>query len=588
MYSDVRLVIWDLDETFWDGTLCEGGITYNSTHHNIIKILCERGIMSSICSRNDLVPVETILREKGIWDYFIFPSIDWTSKADRVARIIATAQLRPETVLFVDDNPGNRGQVKAAIPGIQIADRPDIAGFLDDPGFRGKSDPDLTRLKQYKVLEERQSALTATGGDDTAFLRQSGIVVDIIYDVEQHIDRAVELVNRTNQLNFTKRRLSDDPAAARAELLEDISLHHAKAGLVSVRDRYGDYGICGFFLVHGLGVYEYTTTVHFAFSCRCLGMGVEQWVYDLIGRPEIKIVGDVASSLDGRVDWINTGDGAVADGVTAPHRFREIRLRGGCELEVLTYYFRSRAENCLAELVTPLGSFNRATHSSAVLARGLLGLSDEHRRALKNLKMDPAYFETQLFTSCKDGTVLVYSPSTDTELAVYRHKKSGLEMPIFTRYSLNEDNPNRTRKEIEEFDRIRNIAKMHYQRLPQDDFGCYLSWYRTIVEHAPKNALLIIVLPNYLQNKNGVPELLTRQATLNELFKMVGKDLPNIRFVETTSLLEAIDDVKESFHLHFRRAVYHRLYETIERLHDEWLETIYGAKPRLTSATAAA
>ncbi|MFX8828812.1 hypothetical protein ABTM52_19525, partial [Acinetobacter baumannii] len=91
--------------------------------------------------------------------------------------------------LFVDDNPGNRAQVKAAIPDIQIADRPDIAGFLDDPGFRGKSDPELTRLKQYKVLEERQSALSAAGGNDTGFLRQSGIVVDIIYDVEQHIDR---------------------------------------------------------------------------------------------------------------------------------------------------------------------------------------------------------------------------------------------------------------------------------------------------------------------------------------------------------------------------------------------------------------
>lgn len=588
MYSDVRLVIWDLDETFWDGTLCEGGIDYNQSHHNIIQILCRRGIMSSICSRNDFAPVEAILREKGIWDFFIFPSIDWTSKADRVARIIAQAQLRPETVLFVDDNPGNRAQVKAAIPEIQIADRPDIAGFLDDPGFRGKSDPDLTRLKQYKVLEARQSALSAAEGDDTAFLRQSGIVVDIIYDVEQHIDRAVELVNRTNQLNFTKRRLSDDPAVARAELLAEISEHHAKAGLVSVRDRYGDYGICGFFLVHGLGVYEYTTTVHFAFSCRCLGMGVEQWVYDLIGRPDIEIVGDVASSLDRYVDWINTGDSGLSTGETALHRFKEIRLRGGCELEVLAYYFRSRAETCLAELVTPLGSFNRATHSSAVLARGLLGLSDEHRRALKNLKMDPAYFETQLFTSCKDGTVLVYSPSTDTELAVYHHKKSGLEMPIFTRYSLNEDNQNRTKKEIEEFDRIRNIAKMHYTRLSQDDFSCYLSWYRTIVDYAPKNALLIIVLPNYLRNKNGAPELLTRQATLNELFKTVGRDQSNIRFIETTSLLETIDDVKESFHLHFRRAVYHRLYETIERLHDEWIEATEALRPNRTLAGAAA
>ncbi|MFX9061593.1 hypothetical protein ABTN34_17290, partial [Acinetobacter baumannii] len=63
MYSDVRLVIWDLDETFWDGTLCEGGIEYNQFHHDIIQILCRRGIMSSICSRNDFAPVEALLRD---------------------------------------------------------------------------------------------------------------------------------------------------------------------------------------------------------------------------------------------------------------------------------------------------------------------------------------------------------------------------------------------------------------------------------------------------------------------------------------------------------------------------------------------
>lgn len=588
MYCDVRLVIWDLDETFWDGTLCEGGITYHSGHHDIVIALCHRGIMSSICSRNDFAPVEEILREKGIWDYFIFPSIDWTSKADRVAKIIAETQLRPETVLFVDDNPGNRAQVKAAIPAIQIADRPDIAGFLDDPGFKGKPDRELTRLRHYKVLEERQSALSASGGDDTAFLRQSGIVVDIIYDVEQHIDRAVELVNRTNQLNFTKRRLPDDPAAARAELLEDISQHHAKAGLVSVRDRYGDYGICGFFLVHGLGVYEYTKTIHFAFSCRCLGMGVEQWVYDLIGRPEIEIVGEVASRLDSPVDWINTGRGSQNAAATAKPKFREIRLRGGCELEVLAYYFRSRAERCTAELVTPIGSFNRPTHSSAVLARALQGLSTDHLRALKILKMDPAYFDTTFFEPCDEGTVLVYSPSTDTELSVYRHKKSGLEMPIFTRYSLNEDSPTRTRGDAEEFDRIAHIVKMHYVKISQEDLPCYLSWYRTIVDRAPKNALLIVVLPNYLRNNSGTPELLTHQATFNELFKVAGKDHPNIRFIETTNLLQSIDDVKETFHLHFRRAVYHRIYETIERLYDEWMGGRDGASSRPTSLNSAA
>jgi predicted enzyme involved in methoxymalonyl-ACP biosynthesis len=72
----VRLVVWDLDETFWRGTLSEGGIRdYVSEHHDTVIELARRGIISSICSKNDHAAVETILREHGLWDYFILPSI---------------------------------------------------------------------------------------------------------------------------------------------------------------------------------------------------------------------------------------------------------------------------------------------------------------------------------------------------------------------------------------------------------------------------------------------------------------------------------------------------------------------------------
>ncbi len=41
-------------------------------------------------------------------------------------------------------------------------------------------------------------------------------------------------------------------------------------------------------------------------------MGVEQWLYDHLRRPPIDVVGEVASSLDGSVDWI-TRDDALFD-----------------------------------------------------------------------------------------------------------------------------------------------------------------------------------------------------------------------------------------------------------------------------------
>ena len=43
MAEAVRLVVWDLDNTFWDGTLSEGGITYSSANHDIVIELAKRG-----------------------------------------------------------------------------------------------------------------------------------------------------------------------------------------------------------------------------------------------------------------------------------------------------------------------------------------------------------------------------------------------------------------------------------------------------------------------------------------------------------------------------------------------------------------
>ena len=336
----IRLVIWDLDETFWRGTLSEGGIAeYVEAHHRIVVDLAARGIMSSICSRNGFDEVRDILVEKGLWDYFIFPSIDWSAKPARVRGIIDATQLRPETILFIDDNPSNRAAVLAGIPGIRVAAETFIADIPDHPLFRGKGDEGLTRLKQYKLLEKR-SAEQAQAADPREFLRASGIRVEIEADLAPHFERIVELINRTNQLNFTKKRLSDDTPTAIAQLKAWIESQRpwVRAAVLRVRDNYGDYGYCGF----------YAQTVdrleYFCFSCRILGFGVESWLYKMLGRPPIEIEGEVLVDLNSApvVDWIavdKLGDEAPV-GPRAGDEGLALSLRGRCELGLLSQYFR--------------------------------------------------------------------------------------------------------------------------------------------------------------------------------------------------------------------------------------------------------
>ena len=170
-----------------------------------------------------------------------------------------------------------------------MANQAIIGDLCRDVRCAGKPDPDLSRLRQYRLLERRQREEAATGSDAQAFLRESGITVTLEHDIEAHLDRAIELINRTNQLNFTKARLPEAPDDARAALRALLADHTIQAGLVHVRDHYGDHGLCGIYVVRHhrrLG----RALLHFAFSCRILGMGVESWLYRRLSRPSLTVV----------------------------------------------------------------------------------------------------------------------------------------------------------------------------------------------------------------------------------------------------------------------------------------------------------
>ena len=73
------------------------------------------------------------------------------------------------------------------------------------------------------------------------FLRQSKIEVKIVYDCTSEINRIEELINRTNQLNYTKIRISKD------EISLLLNNPNYECALIHAKDKYGDYGYVGFY-----------------------------------------------------------------------------------------------------------------------------------------------------------------------------------------------------------------------------------------------------------------------------------------------------------------------------------------------------
>lgn len=293
-FEKIKLVIWDLDDTFWEGTLSEGDVVVPESNVRLIKDLTDIGIVNSICSKNDSDPVDDKLKELGLDEYFVFASVNWESKGSRVKQLIQDMQLRPANVLFLDDNHLNREEVKFFCPDIMVGGPEDIDTLILDVSKAEKKDLSHKRLKQYRVLETKQDEKKSFVSNED-FLYSSNIKLNIHNDCENEVSRIHDLILRSNQLNFTKLRSSVD------ELKEIMTDSTVTCGYVDVSDKFGDYGIVGFYALKN------NELIHFVFSCRTLGMGIEQYVYNYLGRPQLNVVGDVISDLSSTElpGWIN-------------------------------------------------------------------------------------------------------------------------------------------------------------------------------------------------------------------------------------------------------------------------------------------
>ncbi len=223
----VKLVIWDLDDTFWKGTLSEGAIEYIQQNHETVIALARRGIMSAICSKNNYDDVRQLPVQQGIWDYFVFPKIAWQPKGAMVAELIADMHLRPENVLFIDDKSLNLNEALFYCPGIQTSSPEILAGLLSLDVCAGRPDLDLSRLKQYKMLEKKHADRVSAQCGNDEFLRGCRITVQLCHNCSAEIDRILELINRTNQLNYTKHWLT---LSELEDLVHDAAWKQALSG----------------------------------------------------------------------------------------------------------------------------------------------------------------------------------------------------------------------------------------------------------------------------------------------------------------------------------------------------------------------
>ncbi|OED38042.1 hypothetical protein AB833_21290 [Chromatiales bacterium (ex Bugula neritina AB1)] len=267
--APAKCVVFDLDNTLWDGVLVEGDVTLKPGVQALFKELDKRGILISVASKNNEQEALERLTTFGLAEYITYPVINWNLKSENIKRLADKISIGTDSLVFIDDSPFEREEVASAVAGIEVLLETKLDTLLEHPRLQGSGTAESgNRRIMYQQQKQRSEAAIEFGEDYLAFLKACDIVVSIGLIQESHTNRVTELLQRTNQLNFSGTKYPED---AVTRLLEDST---TEKHVIHCRDKYGEYGLVGFAITRREE--DKIVVQDFMLSCRVQGKLIEK------------------------------------------------------------------------------------------------------------------------------------------------------------------------------------------------------------------------------------------------------------------------------------------------------------------------
>ncbi len=570
-YEKIKLIIWDLDDTLWQGTLSETDVVMPESNIALLRMLADHGIVNSISSKNDETAAINKLKEYGVDELFVFNSINWDEKGSQIAEKIGTMGLRAENVLFIDDNPRNLKEAEFGNKDLMTAG-PDILPYLFCH-YSGIKPADMLhrRLEQYKLLERKTNARSGSVSAEQ-FLCDSNISISVNRNCLEEFDRIHEMVLRTNQLNFTKNR--DDKDLLTRQMTNDWN----ECAYIRARDRFGDYGIIGFYCYNT----REKSMEHFLFSCRVLGMGIEQYIYGKLGYPEFEVKQPVAVQLkkDMEIPWIKENiEEEIADDHIRDKRVR-ILFKGPCDMSAIEPYLTGANITNEFNFVNNKG-FVTTGQNHSMHIRESRELSGEEIKDIVDAVpfITEEDFQTRIFTN--EYHVICYSLQQDMVSGLYRNRETGAFVN-FGSFKYDLTDPENTQKYINkevqghEFgftEKIISDFSEKWEFIGNTPLLMLLENLDYIYENVPGKPLFILILGSevpYAGYDEATEGLCDMNREINPVIRDFAEDHERIRIVSPSDFIHSNDDYVNDIN-HFARHVYYEIAGEICRYINEYV-----------------
>ncbi len=306
--KEAKALIWDLDNTLWDGVLVESDdVKLRPGVAELIKTLDGRGILHSIASKNNYDDAMRKLKEFKLDQYFLYPEIHWGSKSSSVANIQKNLNIGMDTLVFLDDQPFERDEVASEHPQVQVLDSlayaSDFTQLAEHPRLNPRFITKDSTRRRHMYLEDmsRRVAEDNFSGPKEEFLAGLDMSFTITRCEEVDLQRAEELTVRTHQLNATGRTYSYDELNAFRHSDDHELL------VCELTDRYGSYGKIGLALVE-MHPEEWWVRL-LLMSCRVMSRGVGTILLSYImqgaQQNEVRLMADFVPTDRNRMMYVS-------------------------------------------------------------------------------------------------------------------------------------------------------------------------------------------------------------------------------------------------------------------------------------------
>ena len=291
-----KLLILDLDDTLWGGIVGEVGWKNLRIggHDHLgeafrdfqiqIKSLKNQGIILALASKNDeITAIEAINSHPEMilsMEDFVTHRINWEDKAKNIVDIVNELNLGLQSVVFLDDSPFERARVQEALPEVLVPELPkdptDYNTFLSKLRCFDKThvtDEDKSRSNLYKS-ESKRIKLKQQLKSLSDWIETLNLTIVIENIKNENTPRAVQLFNKTNQMNLSTRRLSEQ------EFNHWVKTDSNNLWTIRAADKFGDYGIIGILSISTKN--NIATLVDFILSCRVVGRYIEETMIEFL------------------------------------------------------------------------------------------------------------------------------------------------------------------------------------------------------------------------------------------------------------------------------------------------------------------